>query len=502
MLHISLFLAVFFSGGRQDGVNKEDTPITQVVMIESPQAMRREGPADGHLKPAVLTPAQRVRDRVDLVQPATLPVAEPQAEPQPIAEADEAISVAGMEIQAPAPAVIAEESEENPQPTVVMPQAQASALLQRIERLAKKALGAQSRATVSWTQDGKRYDAELVLERATNGSELDRVIADVSAEDRGRRLWARVMLKQLSFSHFAQIIDRWDPTVQLHDDEIVGPTHFNSEFKVLDDARAKPALLGKVSTTASSVNLQSSERGAEAAVFRQGIETGAGRITLRDQVRPAEWALKDTNARIHHFVHDTRLRFFADGSYWWRDAKSDQTKYTRDVPGHPVYFVADRGATLFVQGVISGKVLIYSPDRIVVEGSLTCAHDPRRDPESGDFLGLVSGRDVELASPAVTGPGDIEIQGAVFAKRRFLVTDLDHAPTSTLRVYGSLAAGTISASEPRYATVIEYDRRFEEERPPGFPAVNRYVAEDWDGQWQESPVSATAGVYNPGQLSH
>jgi hypothetical protein len=303
------------------------------------------------------------------------------------------------------------------------------------------------------------------------------------------------MLKQLSFAHFAQLIDRWDPTVQMHDDEIVGPTHINSGFNVLKDARATPVLLGKVSTTASSVNVQSEGRGGDAAVFRQGIETSADRIRLPENERPVQWALRDSNARIHHFTNDTRLRFFADGGYWWRDAKSDAAQYTRDVPGHPVYFVAARGATLFVQGVIAGKVLIYSPDRIVVEGSLTCARDPRRDPDSEDFVGLVSGKDIELASPIVTGPGDVEIQAAVFAQRRFLITNLDHFPSATLRIYGSLSAGTLSASEPRYATVLEFDHRFDQERPPGFPAVNRFVAEEWDRQWTEVPVRAAAGGY-------
>jgi hypothetical protein len=46
-----------------------------------------------------------------------------------------------------------------------------------------------------------------------------------------------------------------------------------------------------------------------------------------------------------------------------------------------------------------------------------------------------------------------------------------------------LAAGTISATEPRYATKIDYDSRFERQRPPGFPSTNRYEVAAWDGQW-------------------
>ena len=71
--------------------------------------------------------------------------------------------------------------------------------------------------------------------------------------------------------------------------------------------------------------------------------------------------------------------------------------------------------------------------------------------------------------------------------RRFIVTNIDHARPATLRIYGSLAAGTLTATEPRYATKIEYDDRFERVRPPGFPSTNRYEAAAWDGQWTAAP---------------
>ncbi len=65
--------------------------------------------------------------------------------------------------------------------------------------------------------------------------------------------------------------------------------------------------------------------------------------------------------------------------------------------------------------------------------------------------------------------------------------DIDYSRAATLRIYGSVAAGSLSASEPRYATEIEYDQRFERRRPPGFPFTSRYEAAQWDGQWVESP---------------
>jgi hypothetical protein len=121
----------------------------------------------------------------------------------------------------------------------------------------------------------------------------------------------------------------------------------------------------------------------------------------------------------------------------------------------------------------------------VVEGNLVYARDPREDPESDDFLGLVCDRDIVVAPPWVTGPGDLRIHGALFAKRRVVVTNIEYSKSATLEILGSLTAGTLTASEPRYATKIEYDWRFERQRPPGFPSTDRFAAEDWDGRWTE-----------------
>ncbi|TLY49034.1 MAG: hypothetical protein E6K50_10745 [Gammaproteobacteria bacterium] len=100
----------------------------------------------------------------------------------------------------------------------------------------------------------------------------------------------------------------------------------------------------------------------------------------------------------------------------------------------------------------------------------------------------------------MTGPGDLEIQAAVYARRRFVVTDYDAPREGTLLIYGSLTAGSLSATEPRYATRYEFDKRFEYERPPGFPMTDRYEIESWDTQWREAgdePSGASAGGASP-----
>ncbi len=140
-----------------------------------------------------------------------------------------------------------------PAATVTMTSKERAALSRRLEQLAAEALKS-SRSEVTWEQDGRQYSALLIRERANEGTALERVTAQVSASDNGKQLTTLVNLNRLAFSQFTQMIDRWDPMVQLHDDEIVGRFHTNSRFSLLADARSAPKFLGKVTTTARSFN--------------------------------------------------------------------------------------------------------------------------------------------------------------------------------------------------------------------------------------------------------
>ncbi|MGH7864901.1 MAG: hypothetical protein ACREQB_07925, partial [Candidatus Binataceae bacterium] len=467
-LHVGLLLAIL-SGGRHDGMHTADTPTSMLVLLEAREADHRDGVELPPLEPAVPTPVSDEQLHAAIVRLALPPTdasdprpAESTPHNEPPTEVLEPISINASVVPA----------------TRAMSDAEKAALSQRLVRLAEESPEA-FRAEATWEQDGKQYSAVLIRERANDGTALERVIARVSASDRGKHLTTLVSLRRLAFSQFTQIVDYWDPMVQLHDDEIVGRFHVNSQLKLLYDSRTAPKLRGKVTTAARSFNMESRARRRETDIFQGGIETRAARIELPESLQPFEWTPKDENARIHEFTSDAHIRFFRDGSYAWRTRESSEPEYVNEPSEHPVYFIAARDTTMYVQGVIAGRVLIYSPQRIVIEGNLTYASDPRESPDSSDYLGLVSNKDVEVAPPRVTGPGDLEIDAAIFAGRRFVVTNIEHPRTATLRIYGSLAAGSLTATEPRYATRIEYDSRFERQRPPGFPSTNRYEAADW-----------------------
>src|SRR6185295_16305445 len=109
------------------------------------------------------------------------------------------------------------------------------------------------------------------------------------------------------------------------------------------------------------------------------------------------------------------------------------------------------------------------PGDIEIEGDITYAHDPRETLLSRDFLALISGRDIRVARTQITGTGDLYIHAALFARRKFAIESTQRGKVGVLRILGSVTAGTTTETEPRYATKLDYDKRFEYLRPANFP---------------------------------
>jgi hypothetical protein len=370
-------------------------------------------------------------------------------------------------------------------PENVIPTAQQTLLTRKVMEGAQGFQDTDLKETrMSWQQDGREYTAVLTRQPAADNTGIDRMMVEIVTEERGQRLRTKMQMKRLAFSHFTQLVDRWDEEVQLHDDEIVGRFHSNSEIFLGYDRKVAPKFFGKVTTAARGFTISSSlGRKDRAEIFRAGLETRAGRIALPAKFLPFA-SESGAQVEVQSYTGDTRITFYDDGTYGWKPARSDAPEQRQALGTATTYIVGARDTTFYVHGTVSGKVLVYSPDLIVVEGHLIYAHDPRSETEGNDYLGLVSDNYIEVARPSVTGPGDLEIDAAIYAKRRFVVAD-EHAPgNATLFIYGSLTAGTLSATEPRYATKVTFDPRFEQRRPPGFPVTNRYEVEGWDAQWQ------------------
>ncbi len=452
-----------------------------------------EDEVDEQLPPPVASQASP-RQAPDVLEAPRAPESVPQQvasaeplvpqEPQPAtAESDIVTTTAESQREEP------QAAEPEPQATVSISIAQTEQqvltrrIMEQVQNLNAKDA---PQLRLSW-QDGDRSYVAMMTSQPVNGAmDIERAVVDIEVEEQGKRKRTRMYVKRLAFSHFAQMVDRWDTEIQIHDDIVSGRFHSNSAILLAYDRKVAPLFLGKATTAARDFGFgQIIGRRKREEIFPQGFETRAGKVRFADRNQPVIFAEHLERADVHSpSGEDVDLVFRADGSYEWGAAGSEVRESRRLNPEVPTYILGERNGTFHVRGTVRGKVLVYSPDKIVIADDIVYASDPR-SADSTDYLGLVSDRYVEIAGPRDTGPGDLTIHAAVYAKRRFTVTHTSLRKTATLSIYGSLTAGSLSETEPRYATHVEFDPRFEDRRPPGFPQTDRFEIEKWDAQWEE-----------------
>ena len=344
---------------------------------------------------------------------------------------------------------------------------------------------------LSWEHEGRAYSARVRHDAASDNMGMDRMIVEVTTERDGRRWSTQMRMQRLAFSSFTQFVDRWDPSVQIHDDVIDGRFHSNSQINISRSGGVQPLFHGKV-TTAQRVDTSNSERFVRREeVFLGGLETRVRRIDLPRQFASLDNIGNIAPERVHRLVADAEIAFHADGSFSWAHLKGDMSRHRIRLSDEPHYLLGDKGVSLRVRGVVNGKVLVYAPRDVVIGDDLIYAADPRLDPDSDDFIGLIADRYVTIAESRLTGPGDVTVHAAILAKRRFLVRNYNSRRAGTLHVYGSVAAGSLSATEPRFRTRLEFDPRLGDARPPGFPVTDRYEVVEWDETWTEELPGGT-----------
>lgn len=339
-----------------------------------------------------------------------------------------------------------------------------------------------SEAGKRWRHKGKHYEARFTRLPPTDETGLHRVLVDISTDNNGERRSTQMSLKKLAFSNYAQLVDHWDPRVELHNDELEGRFHSNSEISISYSREVMPVFHGAVTTAARRINVKNQvgyTRRSE--IFRGGLQTGVQSIRLPSSFRPQLESLKIAEQQLLRFSKHTHLTFLQDGSVELRD-EHEATKVQRlELPGEVAYLLADEKVRLCVQGKVRGKVLVYSPERITIANDLVYAD---ASANTSDFLGLVSDKIIDIAGVEKTGSGDLEVHGALYAKRRFAVRNHSDRNNGILTVFGSLSAGSLTATEPRYRTRVRFDQRLHNQRPPGFPVTNHYEIEQWDKTWQ------------------
>lgn len=496
LVHLSLF-AFVASALYDDGADDRDIPELSV------QLETRAGPNDEEFTEASLPrPAPEPVDQViedpgsstrSFDAPSSASLATPrEPAPEPV-KIDEAATLAAMAADTGGVLVtegnsdheVAMVAQPDPEaPIADVEQHEKVKLTRSVQAIARQLLDSdRTDMELTWEEDGQQYQARVRRQLARDSTGIEQVVAEIMTHKDGKRLKTRLSLKRLAFSHFTQLVNSWDQNVQLHDDVIDGRFHSNSRISFLAGRDVAPRFFGKVTTAAASMSFNGFNQRRNREVFQAGFETRTERISLPRDMPGVLNGGEEGDRRV--FADDTRIIFNPDGSYVWRLANGEG-ELLRDEPSdRPRYLIGDKGAKLYVRGTVSGMFTLYTPDDIEIEDDLVYARDPRQSVSSRDFLALIAGRDVTVAGPEVTGEGDLTIHGAIFARRRFFVEAYDRGSEQTLVLYGSLTAGTISATEPRYATQIDFDKRFEYLRPASFPMTRRYEVDEWNEDWQE-----------------
>jgi hypothetical protein len=413
-------------------------------------------------------------------QPSPLPPATPEPEAAPVAPAPAALATTLPPAEPITPEPVPPAPAERAPPTMLEEHVGETVRSQLASWTGRFTADAPTPA-LEWRADGQRFTAVLTKLPASDPMGMEQLRVEVTTERDGERLATELRMTRVAFSNFAQFIDRWDPNVQIHDDVIDGRFHSNSEIRVSREGGVRPLFNGKVTLAARDVASDGTGFLNRRAMFPAGIETSVRRIVLppRATALDADAVATERSQRI---ARDARLTFHADGSYDWQHLDGG-ARGRGTLDDEPFYVLADDGANLEVSGTVNGKVLVYSPATIVVTDDLRYAEDPR-SPGASDFLGLVAERTVEVDEPQVTGPGDLEIHASIYARQRFQVRAYRSRASGTLRIHGSVTAGSVSATEPRFATKIEFDDRLTTLRAPGFPLSDRYELDSWNGEWR------------------
>ncbi|MFQ6112499.1 MAG: hypothetical protein ACE5NG_00255 [bacterium] len=336
-----------------------------------------------------------------------------------------------------------------------------------------------------WRDKKQVFEVKLRRKPAKTTTGLDEIVLEVTTEENGHTLSTEMRMRRLAFSNFAQFVDYWDPGVAVHDDVLEGRFHTNTVLNVSRNRGILPKFYGKVTTAAYDVRTGDGfPIFDEQSIFVGGIETGVKEIRLPKSFTPFSDDTEIDSSRVHKLTEDSWITFHRDGSYSWKTKSSPEIKRRKTIPRESFFIVGGKKAKLHLKGVLRGKVLVYAANKIIIDNDLLYARHPEVSFQADDYLGLVSEKDIEIAHPSITGPGDLQIFASIYAKRRFRVRHLYGHGEATLYIYGSLTAGSLSATEPRYATQVRFDKRLENRRPPNFPVTDRYEMIEWEGRWK------------------
>jgi hypothetical protein len=227
--------------------------------------------------------------------------------PLPQLEMDLATTVATATLDIPLPA--------SPAPRLQMSEAEQRMLAARIEQWSENPeLLLAEDELLRWEFEGREYRAAASRVLADSATARDRIRVEIMTERDGLQWQSAMELTRLSFSHYAQFINFWDPNVYLSQDEVAGRFHSNTAVNISTDRRYRPRFSGPVTIAATQHQAVSLSR---SGVFEAGVETRVSALALPSDDHPFD-LFTTSDGEPHRFTENSRIVFYADASYSWQ----------------------------------------------------------------------------------------------------------------------------------------------------------------------------------------
>jgi len=298
----------------------------------------------------------------------------------------------------------------------------------------------------------------------------------------------RVKVGQQNFSRYSYFSDMekspGGTTIWWYDhDELHGPVHTNDQLHI----HGNPTFYDEVASAASSVDYYHGGPPQDNPDFREGLTLDASVIPLPANTDMLYNAANESGG-LQLNGNPVHIEFDFDGSNN-RIVRVTVSGTTTDMnyPSNGVIYVNGNAE---VEGMVRGQVTVGCSGTIRVTDNLVYETDPRTDPTSNDYTGLVAEQNVLVAyNSANWDSGDETIMAAIMALNTSWEAEnySSGSPRGKLIVYGGIiqaqrgpvgtfnSYGIVSGYEKDYS----FGERLLDNPPPAFPTTGQVEKVSW-----------------------
>lgn len=266
-------------------------------------------------------------------------------------------------------------------------------------------------------------------------------------------------------------------------DNLHGPVHTNDQFHIY----GSPAFYDEVSSSAPSVDYYHGGSPHDNPDFREGIALDVSPIPLPVNTDMLLNAANESGG-LNLSGNPVEIVFVVDGSgNPFLQVTIGGTISTMSYPGNGVIYVNGNAE---IKGTIRGQLTVGCNGDIRIVDNVIYYTDPRIDPASTDYFGIVAEQNVIVAdNTANRDSADETIMAAIMAlNTSWTVQNYNSgSPRGKLIVYGGIiqnkrgAVGTFNSYgiSTGYQKDYTYDERFLDNPPPAFPTTGRVEKVSW-----------------------